>query len=177
MRRISALLLRTSLHRVIFFISTGPGSRLGTAGGLAPHVCAPGFGFHVGRHDHVVGIGRVQADFYDPPLQYDGCLHGLQADEQQPQECAGYEGVVIWPEFDCYDQPALVRLLAHYATGRRPLRLELINIGEFPGAVCFIGLGQLPPEALRLLWAKWKQATASYVVGKNTVPRFSPARA
>ena len=37
---------------------------------------------------------------------------------------------------------------------RRPRRLELINIGEFPGAVRFIGLGQLPPEALRMLWAK-----------------------
>ena len=46
-----------------------------------------------------------------------------------------------------------VRLLGHYATHRRPKRLELINVGEFPGAVRFIGLGQLPPEALRMLWA------------------------
>jgi hypothetical protein len=52
----------------------------------------------------------------------------------------------------------LVRLLAHYATHRRPPRLELINIGEFPGAVRFIGLGQLPPEALRMLWRARKPA-------------------
>ena len=47
----------------------------------------------------------------------------------------------------------------HYATHRRPPRLELINVGEFPGAARFIGLGQLPPEALRLIWTTRKPAT------------------
>jgi hypothetical protein len=50
-------------------------------------------------------------------------------------------------------------LLGHYATHRRPQRLELINVGEFPGSARFIGLGQLPPEALRLLWTTRKLAT------------------
>jgi hypothetical protein len=100
------------------------------------------------------------ADLYDPPLQYEALLHGLQHNEQQLHESADYARVVIWSEFDCYDQLALVRLLAHYATNRRPMRLELINIHEFPGAARFIGLGQLPPEALRLLWARRKPATS-----------------
>jgi hypothetical protein len=52
-----------------------------------------------------------------------------------------------------------LRLLGHYATHRRPPRLELINVGEFPGAVRFFGLGQLPPEALRILWTTRKPAT------------------
>jgi hypothetical protein len=73
------------------------------------------------------------ADLHDPPLQYEALLHGLQHNEQRLHESADYERVVIWSEFDCYDQLALVRLLAHYATNRRPMRLELINIGEFPG--------------------------------------------
>jgi hypothetical protein len=67
--------------------------------------------------------------------------------------------VVIWSEFDCYDQLMLVRVLAHYATHRRPKKLELISIEDFPGAIRFIGLGQLPPEALRMLWTKRKPAT------------------
>ncbi len=99
------------------------------------------------------------ADCRDPPLQYEAVLRGLERDEQRLHESAEYERAVIWSEFDCYDQLVLVRLLEHYATHPRPQRLELINIGEFPGAVRFIGLGQLPPEALRILWTKRKPAT------------------
>jgi len=99
------------------------------------------------------------ADSRDPPLQYEPVLRGLERDEQQLHDSADYDRVVIWSEFDCYDQLVLVRLLAHYATHHRPARLELININEFPGAVRFIGLGQLPPEALRMLWATRKAAT------------------
>lgn len=99
------------------------------------------------------------ADSRDPPLQYEPVLRGLERDEQLLHDSASYDRVVIWSEFDCYDQLVLVRLLGHYATHRRPPRLELINIDEFPGAVRFIGLGQLPPEALRMLWTTRKQAT------------------
>jgi hypothetical protein len=104
-------------------------------------------------------LAESHADSSDPPLQYESVLRGLERDEQRLHDSADYDQVVIWSEFDCYDQLVLVRLLGHYATHRRPKRLELINIGEFPGAVRFIGLGQLPPEALRMLWLKRKQAT------------------
>jgi hypothetical protein len=99
------------------------------------------------------------ADSRDPPLQYEPVLRGLERDEQRLHDSANYDRVVIWSEFDCYDQLVLVRLLGHYATHHRPPRLELINIGEFPGAVRFIGLGQLPPEALRMLWTTRTLAT------------------
>jgi hypothetical protein len=99
------------------------------------------------------------ADSRDPPLQYEPVLHGLQRDEQRLHDSADYDRVVIWSELDCYDQLVLLRLLGHYTTQRRPPRLELINVGEFPGAVRFIGLGQLPPEALRILWTTRKPAT------------------
>lgn len=109
------------------------------------------------------------ADCRDPPLQYEAVLRGLERDEQRLHDSAEYDRVVIWSEFDCYDQLVLVRLLEHYATHRHPKRLELINIGEFPGAVRFIGLGQLPPEALRMLWAKRRLATpAALKVGLDT---------
>lgn len=101
------------------------------------------------------------ADSRDPPLQYEPVLRSLERDEQRLLDSADYDRVVIWSESDCYDQLVLVRLLGHYASHRRPARLELIDIDDFPGAVRFIGLGQLPPEALRLLWSKRKVASAA----------------
>ena len=98
---------------------------------------------------------------HEPPLHYEPVLQGLARDEQRLVDSADYERVVIWSEGDCYDQLVLVRLLGHYALHPRPPRLELINSGDFPGGVRFIGLGQLPPEALRLLWATRRPATAA----------------
>lgn len=114
---------------------------------------------------HLQQRARFLVDSYgdsqDPPLQYDAVLSGLERDQQQLHDSANYERVVIWSEPDCYDQLVLVRLLGHYASHARPARLELINAGEFPGTVRFIGLGQLPPEALRMLWTTRKPATAA----------------
>ncbi|MFD1109061.1 DUF1835 domain-containing protein [Pseudoroseomonas ludipueritiae] len=64
-----------------------------------------------------------------------------------------YERIILWFEHDTYDQLILARCLAAFAE-RRPLRLELISPARFPGGMRFIGLGQLPPEALHLLWAE-----------------------
>ncbi|PWB93520.1 MULTISPECIES: DUF1835 domain-containing protein [Methylosinus] len=62
-----------------------------------------------------------------------------------------YERVVLWLEHDPYDQLILARCLAQFAETPPP-RLELISLERYPGATRFLGLGQLPPEALRLLW-------------------------
>jgi hypothetical protein len=99
-------------------------------------------------------------DSRDPPLEYERVLADLERDEQRLRDSAAYERVVIWSEPDCYDQLVLVRLLGHYATERRRARIELVNVAGYPGAARFVGLGQLPPEALRLLWATRKPAAA-----------------
>jgi hypothetical protein len=106
-------------------------------------------------------IVATYASDREPPLEYSGVLDGLTRDEQRLHDSAEYQRVVIWSEADCYDQLVQLRLLAHYAANRRPPHLELINIGDFPGGVRFIGLGQLPPEALRLLWERRAPATAA----------------
>lgn len=62
-----------------------------------------------------------------------------------------YPRVVLWFEHDSYDQLILARCLAAFAAAP-PRCLELISPGRYPGGTRFIGLGQLPPEALRLLW-------------------------
>ena len=105
-------------------------------------------------------------DSSEQRLVYADVLDALRRAERELTGSADYERVVIWSEGDCYDQLVLVRLLGHYATQRRPPRLELVNLPEFPGASRFLGLGQLPPEALRLLWAERRPvATAQLAAG------------
>jgi hypothetical protein len=93
---------------------------------------------------------------------YQEMLADLQHVEQQLETSAdSYERVVIWMEHDTYDQVVLAKLLAHYATAKRPRILELIAVDEFPGGQRFLGIGQLPPEALRLLWPTRKPITSA----------------
>jgi hypothetical protein len=71
--------------------------------------------------------------------------------------------VVIWLEHDSFDQLVLLRCLAQFAAGGMPARLDLISVDRFPGKDRFIGLGQLPPEALRLLWSERRALTPADV--------------
>jgi hypothetical protein len=105
-------------------------------------------------------VGSYGAD-RDPPLEYTAVLVGLERDERHLHDSARYERVVIWSEADAFDQLVLLRLLGHYAAHARPLRIELVSVESWPGAVRFIGLGQLPPEALRLLWTKRHAVTTA----------------
>ncbi|MGC3981406.1 MAG: DUF1835 domain-containing protein [Steroidobacteraceae bacterium] len=89
----------------------------------------------------------------DRALEYEAVLEGERREDDQLLTTAfDYERIVIWMEHDSWDQLILIRLLAHYADAQRPRQLELIAINEFPGGERFLGVGQLPPEALRLLW-------------------------
>lgn len=86
-------------------------------------------------------------------VDYDACLADLtDADRRLAASAESHSRVVIWTEHDSHDQLSLIRCLAQYARTGPPRVLELISINHFPGARRFIGLGQLPPEAMRLLW-------------------------
>jgi len=98
----------------------------------------------------------------DGSRTYEGELEGLLDGEELLHRSADdYERVVIWKEQDNWCQTVLARLLAHYANARRPRVLELIALDEFPGGERFTGLGQLPSEALRLLWSRRTPVTAA----------------
>ena len=94
---------------------------------------AHAYGSHVGRRREEIIVDLTQAE------------------EKLQAAAAAYERVVLWFEHDTYDQLILARCLAQFAQ-TTPRRLELVSATHFPGAMRFIGLGQLPPEALRLLW-------------------------
>jgi len=70
------------------------------------------------------------------------------------QAAQQYERIVLWFEHDSFDQLILARLLAYFAESGAPAKLELISINKFPGSARFIGLGQLPAEAIRLIWGQ-----------------------
>jgi len=74
------------------------------------------------------------------------------AHDKLKQAAQQYKRVVFWLEHDGYDQLILAKLLSFYAQNKMPEKLEMICINHFPGSARFIGLGQLPPEAIRLLW-------------------------
>ena len=83
----------------------------------------------------------------------EGTLTGLStAHDKLKQAAQQYKRIVLWFEHDGYDQLILARLLSFYARNNMPEKLEMISINHFPGSARFIGLGQLPPEAIRLLW-------------------------
>ena len=91
--------------------------------------------------------------FPERKVTLEGLIEGFRRDDEEVLEAADrYERVVLWAEHDNMDQIMLIRVFALYANERRPRTFELLGLNEFPGAFRFIGLGQLPPEALRLLW-------------------------
>jgi hypothetical protein len=113
------------------------------------------------RARFIVDLHIDYGDNRKPRPEYAQVLQSLEQDERRLHESADYERVVIWSEADTYDQLVLIRLLGHYAQHPRPARLEMINTSDFPGTLPFIGLGQLPPEALRLLWTTRRPATSA----------------
>jgi hypothetical protein len=101
----------------------------------------------------------------DIALTYESVLQSLQQEETQLASASrDYERVVLWLEHDRYDQFVLLRCLSWFAEHGAPHQLELVGPNDFPGATRFLGLGQLPPEALRLLWEQRKPASDEQVV-------------
>jgi hypothetical protein len=106
---------------------------------------------------------RFIADAFGPyrQLDYPAALEGARDEERRLAAASrDYERVVLWLEHDRYDQFVLLRCLAWFAEHGAPPRLELVGPSDFPGATRFIGLGQLPPEALRLLWERRRPVRA-----------------
>ena len=82
-----------------------------------------------------------------------------------------YDRVVLWFEHDSYDQLNLARCLAQFVE-TPPRRLEMVTLEHYPGAMRFIGLGQLPPEALRLLWSEREPISERQAQAGQTVWRL-----
>ena len=84
---------------------------------------------------------------------------------------ARHDRVVLWFEHDSYDQLNLARCLAQFAE-TPPRRFQMVTLDHYPGAMRFIGLGQLPPESLRLLWDARKPVSVPQVRDGQTAWRL-----
>jgi hypothetical protein len=122
---------------------------------------------------------RYIAERFGPhlDLEYGKVLAEARAEETRLAEAScDYERVVLWFEHDRYDQFVLLRCLAWFAEHGSPPRLELVGPNDFPGATRFVGLGQLPPEALRLLWQRRQPVGAGQLaVGQRAWNLFRSA--
>ena len=76
------------------------------------------------------------------------------------EQAREYQRVTLWFEHDSYDQLILARLLDYFSNPtKRPALLRPISVTHVPGVKIFNGLGQLPPEALRVLWEQFSDVT------------------
>lgn len=117
--------------------------------------------------DHLEQEARFIAEFAGKHMKvsFAGALARRYEEERALAASAGnYQRIVLWMEHDCFDQLVLLRCLAHYASVKKAPVLELVGVNHFPGAIRFIGLGQLPAEALRLLWERRRAVTQEQLV-------------
>ncbi len=112
----------------------------------------------------------AEVDTQTPPSEL---VQRIIADDVRNRAClndAQYQRRVIWVEHDNYDQLMLIYLLAHL-----PSELiestQVIEIDRFPGHARYIGLGQLPPQALRSCWQKRKAVTPEMIITAQRVWR------
>jgi hypothetical protein len=98
---------------------------------------------------------------YIAGLNHERVLEDFRLEEARLDDGArNYERVALWFEHDRYDQFVLLRCLAYFAEHGAPRRLELVTTNDFPGSTGFMGLGQLPREALKLLWDRRQPISA-----------------
>ena len=94
---------------------------------------------------------------------YSEVLAGLRKAYQRFRDSAvDYDNAVLWFEHDTYDQFILIFLLSQYHRFGLPKHLWIVTTNDFPGTVRFQGLGQLPPEGLRLLWQTKQPVTKQH---------------
>ena len=70
-----------------------------------------------------------------------------------------FQRLVFWIEHDSYDQFMLLRAL-NLLESITDKVIEIIELSHFPGTERFIGMGQLPPEAVRSCWHNRRPVSA-----------------
>ena len=96
---------------------------------------------------------RIRANYLEEQHAAVDAFGKLLESYRDLDKARDYEAVNIWMEHDSYDQLVLAKLLDFFSDpAKRPGRLRLITVTHYPGVERFIGIGQLPAEALRILW-------------------------
>ena len=116
------------------------------------------------RAAHLAAMGPATASRRAPaptPLALEVEADLRARDERLEGAVEAGERVVLWFEHDLYDQLQLLQILAGLPD--RPVGVELICVGAFPGRPDFAGLGELEPEELGSLWPVRAAVTNEHV--------------
>ncbi|WP_455220572.1 DUF1835 domain-containing protein [Kaarinaea lacus] len=93
---------------------------------------------------------------------YELIFRDLTQIETDLSKARDYDAVFLWFEHDPHDQLMLASLLDYFSEpSRRPPLLKMINVTHYPGVKRFNGVGQLPPEAMPILWDQFKDVTSA----------------
>ena len=116
---------------------------------------------HYTRAEYISGL-----DWAD----YDDVLQRVNLDDTNLQLAKNYERVMLWFEHDSHDILVLAKILSVFSDPVfRPANLQFICVTGFPGVDIFNGIGQLPPQALRMLWQQFQPITHEQLkLGKRT---------
>ena len=88
----------------------------------------------------------------------DEYIQGSEFQQQRLEQLGEGEDIVLWFEYDLFDQTMLCCLL-HWFSAHRPRsgwNLKLLCIDSFPGVEPFHGLGQLTVQQLKTLAGRWQ---------------------
>ena len=114
---------------------------------------------------------RLRAEYLSKGLapDYEQVLQDLTIVFAGLDKAREYEAVYLWFEHDSHDQLMLASLLDHFSDpAQRPAQLRMITITHYPGVEIFNGIGQLPPEAMRILWQQFETVTdAQFAIGQQ----------
>ncbi len=116
-----------------------------------PYVQGP-----VKRTDTLDEFIRIRAEYIAQTHDAPHAFKTLTEDYAALEQARDYPLVTLWFEHDSYDQLILAKLLHFFSDpGKRPMQLRFITVTGFPGVQRFNGLGQLPADALRVLWTQF----------------------
>ncbi len=100
---------------------------------------------------------------------YDSVLKRFTDDYEELDQAKDYDQTMLWFEHDSHDMLIMAMLLDFFSDPKkRPVSLKLICITDVPGIEIFNGIGQLPPEALRVIWTQFEEITSDqFDLGKK----------
>ena len=91
---------------------------------------------------------------------HENAYEDLSKDYAALYKAVEYERVMFWFEHDAYDVFTFLKLLHFYSNQpQRPAEMHYICITSYPGVKKFNGIGQLPAEAMRVLWEQFQMVT------------------
>lgn len=101
---------------------------------------------------------RIRGDFIvgNNWRQKEQAYTDLSADYDALERAREYERIACWFEHDAYDVLIFLKLLHFFSdSAKRPGEVIFLCVDHYPGVKLFNGIGQLPAQAMRLLWQQF----------------------